>query len=187
MSQQELEERRNSFLPVTGLSIKRGSIDSFSSSIMNSSLSIPSDSSVESTDVALVQNTTRDLIDLMNARVTAFMYFREKLSKGPDQDFKSSILQLSQLKDSIKFIEEQKESLTEKEKIKVDCLVKTLNELHSVYEKELEELELNRSELITLEGENDELNSKLQDMQNNLSRLNIEFEKERASCFCLIF
>ncbi|OMJ68279.1 hypothetical protein SteCoe_34316 [Stentor coeruleus] len=161
--------------------------ESLYSSIASSSISLPSNgSSADSIDVQSIKSKNKQLFEVLSARLTTFLYFSENMLGQPYDFLKSSLAELSQIKDTISTLEEQRFSLNSEEKLGVEALLRQINELHSLYSYELKKLERSKDELLSVEEEESELHSKLKTIESEMCRLMTEQERVHITCQCII-
>lgn len=163
------------------------SFESLYSSLINYSISISdSSSSADSVAIGRIQNTNKDLLELITSRLTAFLYFTENNRETPIRSIKSSIHSLEEMHISIAKEAEQL-SPDDGSFLVVSKILKDLSELKRYYEEEQANLKSKQQELKTLETEESELCSRLQNIETKVSKIMLEQNSVKSSCQCRIF
>ncbi|OMJ88272.1 hypothetical protein SteCoe_9860 [Stentor coeruleus] len=174
--------RRSSYLSVNSAILRKESIESLYSSIVNSSLSIPSSSSAESINIIEIQSANQNLYNMLSARLTALMYFRECInSPSIEETSTNSLVQGSVIINQI-----DANSLSNQEKITIDGALKIIKDLQETYTVKLKMLEQEKTNLDELEEEETILNSKLSYLEKSLHDIIQDKEEAKVSCFCSI-
>ncbi|OMJ77136.1 hypothetical protein SteCoe_23317 [Stentor coeruleus] len=187
-----LKKTNNLHIPIPSIELNSRSsmnlAESLYSSIESIEVSIPSNgSSADSIDVQNIKNKNKELFDVLNARLSTFLYFNDNLISQSYDFLKSSLTELDGIKEAAIDLENKHFSIYEKDKIEADALLKQINMLHSMYRYEIKKLERSRDELITVEEEESELHCKLKNIEGEMCRLMTEEENNQTTCKCALF
>lgn len=155
----------------------------FYSSLGGSSFSIPSSSSAESGNIIEIQSVNQNLYNVLSARLTALMYFRECLRRSSIEEISENTL----TQESVFAGQIDANSISNKGKITIDGALKILKDLQEIYTAKLKMLKEEQLILDTLEQEETILNNKLSDLEKSLHNIVQEKEEAKVSCFCSIF
>jgi DNA repair ATPase RecN len=145
-----------------------------------------SSSSADSVAVGRIQNMNRDLMEMVNSRLTAFFYFNNLSHSSAQESLQSSINSLEDMKNSIKKeIEELNQSPSNI--LVVSQVLKQIIDLQKLHQDELKKLRSYHEEIHTLNNEEGELNERLSGIEKHFNRLVLEEKSEHAACNCFLF
>lgn len=187
-----LKKTNNLHVPISSLDLISASsmnlAESLYSSIGSIDVSIPSNgSSADSIDVQNIQNKNKELFDVLNARLSTFLYFNDNLVNQPYDFLKSSLAELDEIKETANDFEDKHFSICRKDRLAVNALLKQINLLHSMYAYEIKKLEKSREELLTVEEEESELHCKLKSIEGEMCRLMTDEDNNQTTCKCALF
>lgn len=176
----ENTNRKGSFYPAEFSNFSRLSILSLNSNLSSKSISLlESISSVDSVDIDKIQTINKEFEEIINSRLTAFLYFNtssQRIQKLSIAESKNSI-------DSLK----EKGGENPENSIILSEFAKEIMNLQRIHKAKLEELKKNKFELETLEDEESGLSGRLGEIEEKISKILIKRDQKKALCKCLVF
>lgn len=166
---------------------RQQSLESLYASVQSMSVSISDGSSdADSVAVGRIQTINKDLKEMLNSRLTAFLYFNEINKNSAQESLASSISSLEQMKVSISkelevFRNEGQNFLV------VSQILRQISDLQRIHKDELDKLKGFHDEICNLHTEECELNERIQDIEKKCNRLVLEEHGERTACSCRLF
>ena len=147
-----------------------------------------SDGSSEADSVAVdrIRILNKDLNEMLNSRLTAFLYFNEANRNSAQESLISSISSLQQMEQSMSKELEVFQDPSRKVLV-VSQILRQISDLHKVHKDELDKLKGFHEEICNLNTEESELNDKIQDIEKKCNRLVLEEHGERTACGCRLF
>ena len=166
---------------------RQPSLESLYASVQSMSVSI-SDGSSEADSVAVdrIRILNKDLNEMLNSRLTAFLYFNEANRNSAQESLISSISSLQQMEQSMSKELEVFQDPSRKVLV-VSQILRQISDLHKVHKDELDKLKGFHEEICNLNTEESELNDKIQDIEKKCNRLVLEEHGERTACGCRLF
>lgn len=166
---------------------RQQSLESLYASVQSISVSISDgSSSADSVAVGRIQNINKDLMEKVNSRLTAFLYFNEMNQNSVEDSLISSISSLENMK---QFISTELEGVKDGEQkfLVVSQILRQISDLQKIHQDELDKLKGFHEEIYTLNTEECELNDRLQDIEKKCNRLVLEEHGEKTACGCSVF
>ena len=166
---------------------RQQSLESLYASVQSMSVSLSDGTScADSVAVGRIQNINKDLIEMVNSRLTAFFYFNEMNQNSAEDSLISSISSLENMKQFISMELEGAKS-GEMKYLVVSQILRQISDLQKIHQDELDKLKGFHEQMYSLNTEECELNERLQDIEKKCNRLVLEEHGEKTACGCSVF